>query len=225
MNREIVVPGQELKTDEGVVAGQGAYKKGKIVYSSKVGFVEEKGRVIKVVPLTGPYTPAEGDKIIGRIESVKISGWSVDLGVPYKGYLPIGKAVEEYIELPESDLTDYYKVGDYVVARIRAVSKLMRTSLSLEGPEYKKLEGGRIVKMTSWKIPRLIGKKGSMINMIKRLTECEIIIGQNGWIWVRGEPEKELLVAEVIDKIEEESLKKGLTDEIEKMLKGGEDGV
>lgn len=219
MSRKVVVPGEQLETDEESVAGQGTYRKDDIIYASKVGFVRKKGRVLTVAPLTGPYTPEKGDKIVGRISSVAISGWNVKLGIPYEGYLPIGKAVEEYVELPESDLSDYYDVGDLVVARVEAVSKLMRISLSLEGPRYKKLKGGRLVEMTSWKIPRLIGKKGSMINMIKRLTDCEIIIGQNGWIWVNGVPEKELLVAEAIKKIEKESLKNGLTDEVEQMLR------
>lgn len=221
MNREIVIPGEEIEEGEGVVSGQGTYRSEDKIYASKIGFVKRDDRVINVMPLSGPYTPEEGDKIIGRIKSVSISGWQVDFGIPYTAYLPIGKAVEEYVELPESDLSDYYGVGDLVVANIIKVSKLMRISLSLEGPRYKKLKGGRIVKMSSWKIPRLIGKKGSMINMIKRLTDCEIIIGQNGWVWVSGEPEKELLVAEAIRKIEKESLKKGLTDEIKKMLKRG----
>lgn len=221
MNRKVVIPGEKIGEGEGIVAGQGTYRKEGNIYSSKVGFVKEEGRVINVMPLSGPYTPEEGDKIIGRIKFVDVSGWQVDLGIPYTAYLPIGKAVEEYVELPESDLSDYYEVGDLVVADVIKVSKFMRIALSLEGPMYKKLEGGRIVKISSWKIPRLIGKKGSMINMIKRLSNCKIIIGQNGWIWVNGDPEDELLVSEAIHKIEKESLKRGLTDEIERMLKEG----
>lgn len=81
------------------------------------------------------------------------------------------------------------------------------------------LRGGQIIKITSSKVPRVIGKGGSMINMIKKLTQSRIIVGQNGWIWISSKnPELEKLAIEAILKIERESHTRGLTDRIKNML-------
>ncbi|MEM4678854.1 MAG: KH domain-containing protein [Candidatus Jordarchaeales archaeon] len=83
----------------------------------------------------------------------------------------------------------------------------------------RKLEGGRLVKMAPTRIPRLIGKRGSMINMIKKQTGCQIVIGQNGLIWISGEdPEKEELVIKAIRQIEREAHTSGLTDRIRELI-------
>jgi exosome complex component RRP4 len=59
-----------------------------------------------------------------------------------------------------------------------------------------------------------------MISMVKRATNCRIVVGQNGLIWLQGdEPQKELEAVNVIKKIEAESHKSGLTEEISKLLK------
>ena len=60
-----------------------------------------------------------------------------------------------------------------------------------------KFRGGIIVDITPTKVPRLIGKKGSMINMIKDKTNCKIIVGQNGLVWVKGEEDMEQLTKDI----------------------------
>ena len=74
--------------------------------------------------------------------------------------------------------------------------------------------------MTPTKIPRIIGRKGSMISMIKQETGCQIILGLNGVILVTGKNlEDEELAITAIKKIEEESHTSGLTDRITQLLK------
>ena len=83
-----------------------------------------------------------------------------------------------------------------------------------------KITRGQIVKVTSTKIPRVIGRKGSMISMIKKETGCQVILGLNGVILITGKtPEAEELAISAINKINEESHTSGLTDRITKMLK------
>jgi exosome complex component RRP4 len=76
------------------------------------------------------------------------------------------------------------------------------------------------MKVTPTKIPRVIGRKGSMISMIKQETGCQIILGINGVILVTGKtPEDEEIAMMAIHKIEEESHTSGLTDRITQFLK------
>jgi exosome complex component RRP4 len=90
--------------------------------------------------------------------------------------------------------------------------------LSTRGPGLRKLDQGRILRISPYKVPRIIGKQGSMVNMIKDNTNTQIIVGQNGLIWISGEPEMEVLVAELVKTIEENSHTSGLTERIKGIL-------
>jgi exosome complex component RRP4 len=68
-------------------------------------------------------------------------------------------------------------------------------------------------------VPRIIGKQGSMVSMIKQYTNCRILVGQNGYVWIQGEdPSKELLAVQTIKKIEKEAHVPGLTDNVKAFL-------
>ena len=54
--------------------------------------------------------------------------------------------------------------------------------------------------------------------MIKNATGCRIIVGQNGLIWVQGEPKEELIAENTIKMIEEKAHTSGLTDKVKSHL-------
>ena len=108
------------------------------------------------------------------------------------------------------------------MAKIYKVSRSNITDLSMKGPGLRKLKEGKIIQVTSSKVPRIIGKQGSMISMIKEKTNCQIFVGQNGIVWIKGEKvEDEVLATEAILKVEEESHNQGLTDKIKDFLEKG----
>ena len=89
----------------------------------------------------------------------------------------------------------------------------------MKGPGLMKLIGGIIIDIDSTKVPRVIGKQGSMITLIKTKTNCKIMVGQNGKIWIKGdEPKMELKAIEAIKLVERESHVEGLTMIVEKFL-------
>ena len=91
--------------------------------------------------------------------------------------------------------------------------------VSMKGPGLRKLGPGKLLKVAPAKVPRIIGKQGSMISMIKEMTDCKISVGQNGIIWLVGEdPKKELTAVDAINLIERESHISGLTDKVKELL-------
>ena len=72
------------------------------------------------------------------------------------------------------------------------------------------------MKITPSKVQRLIGREGSMIEMIKDKTKTQIIVGQNGIVWLKGE--KESLAVKAVLTIENESHTVGLTDRVSQLL-------
>ena len=54
--------------------------------------------------------------------------------------------------------------------------------------------------------------------MIKDETKCDIIVGQNGVVWVKGDPKMERVAEKVINMIEDQAHTSGLTDRVRNML-------
>ena len=95
----------------------------------------------------------------------------------------------------------------------------MLIDLSTKGSNIKKLSEGRITNVTPSKVPRIIGKSGSMINTIKDKTGSKIIVGQNGIVWLKNpDPMMEVLTVKAFAFIEENAHIRGLTDEVAKYL-------
>jgi exosome complex component RRP4 len=99
---------------------------------------------------------------------------------------------------------------------VSKVTKGKVVQVSLRDLLARKLYRGALIKVNPTKIPRIIGRAGSMINLIKQKTKCDIYTGQNGLVWVRGDNKSKAI--EAITTVEKESQSTGLTEKIEKML-------
>ncbi len=222
-SNDVVAPGDVIAEDENVKVKTGAYQEENKIISKYLGTVFYRSGSVEVRPMSGRYIPEQGDTIIGEISHVSYSRWSVDLNSPYEGNLNIADATEQYVDLDEDDLTDFFAVGDAVVVKVKGVTDSMDVDLTMKDRRCKKLEGGRIISVPPSKVPRVIGKKGTMVKQINEATNCNIIVGQNGLIWVSGEDAN--LAVRAIKKVEEEAHLNGLTDKIGEWLeeqKGGQ---
>lgn len=215
--KEIVVPGEELAVGMDNLPGTGTYRQGEKIVAGKLGLVSVDGRAIKLIPLSGRYVPKKGDTIVAKVEDIIMSGWRLETNSAYSAVLPLKDASSDYIQRG-ADLTQYYDIGDYVVCKIINVTSQKLVDVTMKGPGLRKLTGGFLFEVNTNKVPRIIGKQGSMVSMIKNATGCKIIVGQNGWVWVQGEPDKEVIVINTIKKIEKEAHLSGLTDTVKQYL-------
>ncbi len=213
--RRLVIPGELLGKGR---AGHGAFEEDNNVYSKHIGLVEERNEMFVVIPLSGIYNPKRGDGVIGKIEDVIFSKWIVDINSPYEAVLPLSEATDEFIDLTKVELTKYFDYNDLIFAEISSVTKTKNVQLSMRSRKCRKLKGGRLIKVTPAKVPRIIGKAGSMVEMIKELTGTQIVVGQNGLVWIKGDNEH--IAAEAVLLIEQKSHIKGLTDHIKEYLEG-----
>lgn len=216
-NKEIVVPGEELARGMDYLPGTGTYRDNDIIIASRLGLINVDGRALKIIPLSGKYMPKKNDVIIGQIVDITFTGWRVETNSAYPAMLNIRDATSDFISRG-ADLAQYFNLGDYVAAKITNVTSQKLVDLTIKGPGLKKLQAGRIIFVNTNKVPRIIGKQGSMVGMIKEATGCRIVVGQNGVVWVQGEPKNELVAIEAVKKIENEAHMSGLTDEIKKFL-------
>jgi len=216
-DKDIVVPGEILAVGMDSFPGTGSYREGDNIIASRLGLVQLDGRTIKLIPLSGRYIPKNYDAIISKVVDVNISGWRLDTNSPYSAMLSMKEATSQFIPRG-ADLTKFYDIGDYISCKVINVTSQKLVDVTMKGMGLRKLQGGRVIEVASNKVPRIVGKQGSMVSMIKDATKCNIMAGQNGLIWISGTPEGELLAVEAIRKIEEESHLSGLTDKIKEFL-------
>lgn len=216
--KEVVVPGQVLAEGMEYLPSKGTYRLAENVIASRLGVCKVDGKVIKLIPLSGVYEPKKNDIIIVKVIDVMMFGWRVDTNSAYSAVLPISDGTTDFVE-KGSDLSKYHKLGDFLVAKVTNVTSQKLVDISMKGPGLKNLKGGRIIKVNPHKVPRIIGKAGSMVQMIKQATGTQIVVGQNGVVWVSGsEPENEIKAIQTIEKIVYNSHVSGLTDIIKNDL-------
>ncbi len=194
--KKIVIPGQKIEEDvKNHVREEDGEKYSKVygmLYKSK-----DKGSG-RIIPFSSKYIPKEGDKIIGIIESVKHGGCVTDINSAYDSFLPTDES---------------YDVGDVVSAEVQEVDEVNDVTLGDE----RKFYGGEIIEINPVRTQRVIGKKASMVSLIKEETDSKIFVGRNGRIWIKGGDISK--AEETIFKIEQEAHRTGLTEEIEEFLK------
>ena len=215
--KQVVVPGEVLANGMDYLPAQGTYRQDDKIIASRLGLVSVDKRLIKIIPLSGRYLPKRGDTIIGEVIDITINGWRLNTNSAYTAMLSMKDATHDFIR-KGADLTRWFDIGDYIVTKIRNVTSQNLVDLTMKGPGLRKLKSGRIVRVNCNKVPRIIGKGGSMVGMVKRATGCNIIVGQNGFVWVQGNPEDEVLAIEAIKIIESNSHVSGLTENVKVFL-------
>ena len=215
---EIVVPGEDLTKGIDYLPGKGTYREGEEIVSSLIGLFRLDGRLAKVIPLSGKYKPRKHDMVIGKVTDITTGGWRVQIGYPFNAGISLKEGSRDFIP-NDANLADYYEVGDLVVGKIVNLKGPKIIDISMTQPGSRKLLGGRTIQVESSRVPRIIGKEGSMITMIKNSTGCNITVGQNGTVWISGSsPDKELEAVNAINKVNDEAPSTGLTEKIKKFL-------
>ena len=209
--RKVVIPGEIIVKGDDYLPGEGTEKKGENIIAITYGLAEELKKLVKVIPLSGIYRPRKGNVIIGKVENITFNGWVLNIGISENAFLPLSE-VPKYVN--KNNLEEVMDIGEVAIAKIKDIGR-KSIDLSIQGKGFGRIESGIIIEINPSKVPRIIGKEGSMINLIKMKTECNITVGQNGLIWVSGEKiEDELLAKKAINFVAERSYIGGLTDEL-----------
>lgn len=214
--RKVVIPGEIIEKGDDYLPGEGTEKKGEEIISLRYGLSEEVNNLVKVIPLKGSYEPRRGNVLIGRVEMLTMNGWVISFGNAENAFLPLME-VPRFVN--KGALDEVMDIGDMAVVKVFSI-KGRNIDLTIKSRGLGKIEEGIIFKVNPSKVPRVIGKEGSMIKLIKDETGCNITVGQNGFIWIKGDKiEDELLAKEAIEFIEKRSFINGLTESVEEFFK------
>ncbi|MBC7114654.1 MAG: RNA-binding protein [Archaeoglobi archaeon] len=216
MAREIVVPGDLLSTDRRK-AGEGTYVERGKVYASIYGILDRKGDKIRVIPLAGKYIPSPEDVVIGKIVEIGFSFWNVDINSPYEGVLHISEVNRK---IDPNRIDEFLSIGDMIIGKVKRIDPAMRVELTLKGERFfGKITEGRVIEIAHTRVPRVIGRGGSMISLLKKETGCQIYVGQNGRIWIKGDEKNMSILESAIALIEREAHTIGLTEKVQELIR------
>jgi len=155
---------------------------GKRIISTAIGLTDVSDDSVRVISLTGVYIPKVDDLVIGTIQYIFGNSWFADINSCYQGML-LGQDVFGRGSYPTtSEMKDRLDKGDIIYARIANSDRQREPLISIADRNLGKIDSGELVKISPTKIPRLIGKHGSMIQTIEGSTNATITVGQNGLI-------------------------------------------
>lgn len=213
--REVVIPGETIVSGEDYLPGEGTRREKEEIIAERYGLVEQSGKLVKVIPLSGVFIPRRGNVIIGQVTDISFNGWMTDINAPYSSFMSLME-VPRFID--KNNIAEFMDIGDFFSAKILSI-KQKGIDLTFDGKGLGKLEDGMIIFINPNKVPRIIGKEGSMIKLIKDETNCKITVGQNGLVWIKGEKvEDELFAKKAIMFVAEKSFVHGLTEKVQKFL-------
>ncbi len=219
--KRIVVPGEKLppnvvvrEREHDYVAVIGGEK-----YAAVIGILEERDDQPVFIPLQTIYVPKPGDIVIGLVVSVGIMNWYVDINSPYNAILTAQDFLGRPYNPQQDDLSSYLPIGSYLKAKIVSFDKTRNPLLTVRGEGLGRIMKGKIVEIDPAKIPRVIGKKGSMLETLQSETGCSVFAAVNGRVLVDcPNPDMEPILILAIKMIEEQAHTSGLTDRVRKYI-------
>jgi len=214
--RQIVIPGETIVTGNEFLPGDGAYRIGEDVVAGRYGIVSIFEKHVRVIPVSGAYYPRRGNTIIATVADITFNGWLLDFGGAQNAFLPVSE-VPRYIN--KNEMREFLDFGEAVIVKVWDVkSRGVDASMKMRG--FGKIEGGMIMSVNPNKVPRIIGKEGSMVKLIKGATGCDITVGQNGKVWISGKDTgSEVATKKVVEFIVDNSIISGLTEKVENFIK------
>ncbi|MBA4452271.1 MAG: RNA-binding protein [Nitrosopumilaceae archaeon] len=216
--RKYVIPGDVVTTGP-FRPEQNVVLEGNKIISTTIGISEIYDDSVKVISLTGKYIPKINDLVIGKVISHTSLSWELDINSCYVGFLPAQDVFGRDFSAHADELTSKLKAGDLVAARIANFDRTRDPLVTIADRDLGKIDSGDLIKISPSKVPRLIGKRGTMIQTIETATEAVITIGQNGWVVVSCEsPEGLLKAKKAIQMVNEQAHVANLTDQVKEML-------
>ncbi|MBD3210014.1 hypothetical protein GF318_01385 [Candidatus Micrarchaeota archaeon] len=197
MEKRVVLPGEKIADGRAKIPH--TFFDGEATYAEVIGTLDEEGRYIA---LESAYRPSVGDTIIGIVTNIRRAGYLVDLNLPQEGLI-VGRDVKVKLQR-----------GDIVMCRVKMVTEVGDTELG----EVRRLPRGKVVDFPPSKTPRLIGRKSSMLNLLREHAEGDVMVGNNGYVWI-SEKSNIPLVLKAISLVKQKAHRSGLTDEMAEMLK------
>src|SRR5215212_5728874 len=218
MKRRYVIPGDKI-AEGNLRPLMNVVKSGSALIATRIGIAETGHDGVKVIPLSGVYIPRVNDLVIGKVIDRSSLSWDIDINSCFFAHLPAQDVFGRDFSPARDDMGRQLNIGDLIIARIVSFDRTRDPMLTVQDKDLGKIPYGEFIKISPTRVPRLIGKRGSMIQTIEQATQTRVIIGQNGIVVVTGRDIDGLsLAVKAIKMVEDESHTNNLTQKVKALL-------
>ena len=208
----LVTPGMVVGPSSGKRAGSGMIAENNEFIATRVGWLNEQNNVVSVQPINSAYMPRSGDLIFGFVAEVQNNLWFFDVNGPFQALLPMSLAPWK-VEFGST--REHLGIGDAALARIQEVDETHNMVLTMKGVGLRRLNEGAVVSIPVNLIDTLRGDNNSTLSRIRDATDCRMIVGDNGRVWIHGDAEAMHVARQLIQTLNEEGHKKTFQSAVE----------
>ena len=202
--QRLVTPGMVIGPTSGKRAGSGTIAENNEFIATRLGWLNERNDVVSVLPINSAYMPRSGDLIIGYVAEVRNNLWFFDVNGPFQALLPMSLAPWK---VEYGSTRQHLGIGDAALARIQEVDETHNMVLTMKGVGLRRLNEGAVVSIPVNLIDTLRGENNATLSRIRDATNCRIIVGDNGRVWIHGDSEDMLASRQVIQTLQQEGHK------------------
>ena len=202
--QRLVTPGMVIGPASGKRAGSGTIAENNEFIATRLGWLNERNDVVSVLPINSAYMPRSGDLIIGYVAEVRNNLWFFDVNGPFQALLPMSLAPWK---VEYGSTRQHLGIGDAALARIQEVDETHNMVLTMKGVGLRRLNEGAVVSIPVNLIETLRGENNATLSRIRDVTNCRIIVGDNGRVWIHGDAEDMLASRQLIQTLQQEGHK------------------
>jgi exosome complex component RRP4 len=212
--QRLVIPGESIGDCTGKNLGSGVASANNGTIATRLGYLKENNGTIHVVPINAAYMPRSGDLIVGIVEAVQSNLWFLDVNGPFNALLPMSLAPWK-VEF--GDARNHMDVGEAVLARVQEVDECHNLVCTMKGVGLRKIAEGHVASVSIQHLPMV----KEILGDLKIASDCRIIVGDNGRVWVDGGAEGTRLAVNTLNSISKTGHIDGAKALLEATIVGG----
>ncbi len=197
----LVTPGMAIGPSSGMRAGSGALAQNDTIIATRLGWVKELNNTVSVDPINSAYMPRSGDLIVATVAEVRNNLWFMNVNGPFQGLLPMSLAPWK-VEFGAA--RQHMGIGDVVLARVQEVDEAHNVVLTMKGVGLRRLKEGIMSEISMNHISRLRGDDDTTLRQLKEVSDCRIIVAENGRVWVDGDSDGITFMRTILDLVRNE---------------------
>jgi exosome complex component RRP4 len=189
INARLVSPGEIICEAEGFLRGHGTFLDGNNILASIAGVVETVNKFVMVRALKSRYQGEVGDVVVGRVVGLTHKRWQIESNAKQDAFLLLsaidlpGEVRRRRTEADSFNMRSLFVERDLISAEVQ--SNFVDGGMQLHiRTKYGKLGDGVLVRVS----PSLIRRSTTHFHELD--CGCNMIIGNNGFIWIYPQSEE-----------------------------------
>ena len=218
--QRLVTPGMAVGPSTGKRAGSGIIATEDTFIATQLGWLRELNNTVSIDPINAAYMPRSGDLVVGIVAEVRNNLWFMNINGSFQGLLPMSLAPWK-VEFGAA--RQHMDVGDVVLARVQEVDECHNVVLTMKGVGLRRLNQGTVESIPVQHIDRVRGANNERLQRLRDATDCRIMVGENGRVWIDGSADGVSLARHALHAVSKEAHSKDMDEilnEIENKKKG-----